>query len=282
MPFYSICNFQLNSTTTKIQQKLDVPIQLDINKRYMLSVKNIQFSNVFANILESDYRTFKVTYYYSDLTNDEVGFDLPVNSIYTLETIYSLMTDAGNLFLLPHTVGLTESLQIFTVTIDPHSGLSMIVPSNDFLTLCSTHGITNISFHASDVNSIFRGRFFPYNGSISWLGSSMPSTVYSDEYAQYIGYNAYLLTSNLCTSRGYCMRDNTVIRTNFLLSVPNDQASFEFANFVAFQPVESILSSGSNIQDIMFELKTDAADNLIQIPGSTTDFGVFCSILEEY
>lgn len=277
-----MCNFQLNSKTTKIQQILNNPIHLDPNGHYVLSVKNVQFSNVFANVTSRDYRNFKVTYYYSDFTTDEVGFTLPVNTIYTLETIYSLMNDAGDLYLLPHSVGLTETTPLFQVGFDSHSGLSVITTSSDFVTLCTTHGITNISLHTADPDSIFRGRFFPYNGSISWLGSVKPDTVYSDTYASFIDYNAYILTSNLCSNQGYCMKNSVPVRTNFLLAMPNDQASFEFVNFVAFQPVESELAAGSDIQQIQFELKTDSAEDLTQIPGSNTDFGVFCSILEYY
>lgn len=282
MPFKTMCNFQLTSKTTKIQQVLNNPIHLDPNGQYVLSIKNVQFSNVFANVTSRDYRTFKVTYYYSDLTTDEVGFTLPINTIYTLETIYSFMDDAGDLYLLPHSVGLTETTPLFTVGFDSHTGLSVITPADNFVALCTTHGITNISLHSADPDSIFRGRFFPYNGSISWLGSVKPDNVYSDQYASFIEYNAYILTSNLCSNHGYCMKNDKAIRTTFLLSVPNNQASFEFVNFVAFQPIEAMLAAGSDIQQIQFELKTDSADDLTQIAGSNTDFGVFCSILEYY
>ena len=70
------------------------------------------------------------------------------------------------------------------------------------------------------------------------------------------------------------------VRKNFLCSVPNDAAPYEFVNNTAFQPIEAPLQGGSDIQNITFELRTDIDQALQIVPGAKTDFGVFCGIYE--
>ena len=278
-----IANLQLsNDTGTTIEHTLNVPLKLNPNKRYLLSVKNFQYSNVFANVLDSDTRTFKLTYYFGDFTTLEKTFTLPPNTIYSLNAIYAKMKAFGDLSTVPST-GLTDPTYLFDIYIDTNDGLSKISPSSNFLTLMNTYNIDSISFHPSELQSIFRSKFFPVlTGFSGWTKMIMPDIVVSDYAAKYIDYNNYLLTTNLCSSVGYCMKNDKAVRKNFLVSVPNDQDPFEFVNHTAFQPIESIITGAGTgqLQNITFSLTTDIDRELTTVTGANTDFGVFCSILE--
>lgn len=278
-----IVNLQLgNDTSTIISHSLNVPIKLNPQKRYLLSIKNFQYSNVFANVLSTDYRIFKLTYYFSDTSTLEKTFTLPENTIYSLSQIYAKMKAFGDLSTVP-TLGITDTTYLFDVYIDVNDGLSKIAPTSNFLTLMNTHGIDSISFHSADPDSIFRGKFFPcLTGIPAWTKMIQPDIVTSDYAAKYIEYNNYLLTTNLCSSVGYCMKNNNAIRKNFVVSVPNVDAPFEFVNHTAFQPIEAIITGAGTgqLQNIQFQLTTDTEQELVIVNGANTDFGVYCSIVE--
>ena len=251
-----IRSFVLKTNETRNDVTLTIPIMLDPNKEYSMRLMSFRFQNVFCNLI-------------GDITVS------PGNSwTYTYNgTNYTIQQSS---YLTPALGEVTVLFSWFINIIKTQCNCS----DEEINIMINSYGKIEFSFSSQFSNINFNG------GCLSTNYFGMVNTITSNETTSpqmpiVSDFNSILLSCSLTGNTSYVQTNQgNLVNTATLVSVSAALQPFEYVDYAALQLISFPLNSSGNITGFTLELRDDNNNELIVLPGSTTDFNCWLMVVE--
>lgn len=258
----------LSSTTCKIEQNLDTPIQLKEGEDHYITLLNLNYSNVFANTT-TQYNT--IDFWFNAGQPNEVRNTvvLPSNRIMTLEEIYEWAGNASKV----------EGDQFFNFVIDRTNGMGKIEPVENINDLMAAHGFTDININQVENDKMFfRSIFFYHPQSLFYsVSGGLQGSPYTKREPSVSDFNQLFITTPLVQNTGRTVVNGNCIAIPMIAAVSSAADPFEYVQYTAFQPMKCKLSS-NKITNLQFVLKTENNASPDVVEGSNVELSILVKI----
>ena len=250
-------SFVLKSNGTRNDVILTIPIMLDPNKEYTMRLMSFRFQNVFCNligdIIVSPGNSWTYTYNGTNYTIQQSNYLTPALS--ELNVLFSWFINI-----------------IKTQCNCSDEEINIMINSYGKIDFSFSSNFTNINFSGGCLSTNYFGMV---NTITSNETTSPQMPIVSD-------FNSILLSCSLVGNACYVQNnEGGLVNTATIVSVNAAMEPFELADWSSVQILEFPLNSGSSITGFTLELRDDNNNELIVLPGSTTDFNCWLEIIEK-
>lgn len=276
----SIGTFDCKSDTNKISLNMSEPLILDGGKKYMLSLLNWRYKNVFENMtpVTPNKIRWNVT---SNGNLTALSYDFP-EGIYEIDEILNILNSYTK--MTRYEVGALDDEYFARFELDLIIGKIKIVPDltviNNYNIICDFDNILPSSIlNSSFINlGLTTSQYFKYDEPSTLV------TIYGTKEPSVSSYNSFYLLSGIVTSKSYVTDPNNpgmLIPINMLYSVSSAVEAFDLAEYSSLELLNYEIQSGlRKITKIEFEMVADDFSTLYIVPGSKLELQVTFQITE--